>query len=143
MQSGSFPTRGFLLGSLAMLVLFAGAGCPLLPEVIGFIELQIDTAGASKGVTGGDFQVTCLAILVRTFEDEILRTIEWEAEDGARSYLIPAKEPGEHKIEVTHFGQRDGVAAEAVDTAFFDVREREVTVIEVVPGCIGVIRIEE
>ncbi len=140
MRSGSH-TRRCLLGSLAILLLLAGAGCPLA-GMIGLIKLQIDPTGASKGLTVGDFEVTGLTIELRDSEGETLRTIEWEAEEGPRRYLIPAVS-GEHEIEVTHFGQRNNSLVEVVDTATFDVRKREVTVVEVVPGCIGVIRIEE
>ncbi len=136
-------SRAMLLGSLALLALLVGVGCPQLHGVVGFIRLQIRAPDASKGITVGDFQVTLLEIQVRDPEAEVLKTIEWEAKHGPRFYLIPVKEPGEHEIEVTHFGQRDGEAVEAVDTVVFDVPAKEVTVIDVVPGCIGVIRIED
>lgn len=136
-------SRALLLGGLAILALLAGLGCPHLPSMIGFIKLQIDTTGASKGITVGGFEVTGLDIQVGEPEGEILKSIEWDTKDGPRSYLIPVKKPGEHKIEVTHIGKREGEVVQAVDSAVFDVPAREVTVIEVVPGCIGVIRIQD
>jgi hypothetical protein len=136
-------SKALLVGSLAILVLLAGVGCPHLPGVVGFIRLQIQAPEGSKGITVGDFEVTGLNIQVRDSEDEVLKTIEWEAKDGPRFYLVPVKEPGEHEIEVTHFGKRDGEVVEAVDIAVFDIPAKEVTVIDVVPGRIGVIRIQD
>jgi hypothetical protein len=131
------------LGSLAFLTLLLGAGCPLLPGVKGLIQLQIDTIAASKGIAASDLEVTGLNIQVRDPEGELLKTIDWVAKQGPRLYLIPVKAPGEHEVEVTHIGERDGDAVQLVDTAIFDVPARKVTVIDVVPGCIAVIRIED
>ncbi len=136
-------SRALLLAGLAILVALAVAGCPYLGGVIGFIKLQIDPTGASKGITLGDFEVTGLDIQVRDLGGEVLKSIEWDSGDGPRFYLIPVKEPGEHEIDVTHYGKRDGEAVEALDTAVFDVPARDVTIVDVVPGCIGVIRIED
>jgi hypothetical protein len=135
-------SKALLVGSLVILAVLQGVSCPL-PGVVGLIRLQIDTMAASKGITVGDFEVTGLDIQVRDPEGEVLKTIEWEAENGPRFYLIPVKSPGEYEIEVTHFGERDGEAIEAVDTAVFEVPARRITVIDVVPGCIAVIRIQD
>ena len=136
-------TKVLFLGGLAILVLLVGAGCPQLHGVVGFIKLQIDTTAASKGITVGDFEVTSLGIQVRDPEGEVLKSIDWETKDGPRFYLIPVKEPGEHKIEVTHIGEREGKTVQAVGSAAFDVPARQVTVIDIVPGCIAVIRIQD
>ncbi len=132
-----------LLGGLAILVLLMGVGCPLLPGVKGFMQLQIDTIAASKGIAASDFEVTGLNIQVRDSEGDLLKAIDWEAKQGPRLYLIPVKAPGEHEVEVTHVGDRDGEAMQVVDIAIFDVPAGKVTVIDVVPGCIAVIRIED
>jgi hypothetical protein len=133
-------TKIFLLGNLTILALVVG--CPLLPGKVGYIKLQIDTTAASKGIEVVDFEVIGLQIQVRDPVDELLKTIDWEAEEGPRYYLIPAKHPGEHKIEVTHFGGREGEVVQASESTVFDVRAKVITVIEVVPGSIGVIRVE-
>ena len=130
-----------LFGSLAILAVLLGVSCPL-PGVVGLIRLQIDITAASKGITVGDFEVSGLDIQVRDPEDEVLKSIEWKAKQGPRFYLIPVKEPGEHEIEVTHFGEREGEAVQAVEIVVFDVPARKVTVIDIVPGCIAVIRIQ-
>jgi hypothetical protein len=132
-----------LLGWLAILALLVGLGCPHLPEVVGFIKLQIDPTGASKGLTIGEFDVARLEIQVLGPEGEVLKSIAWKTRYGPQSYLIPAKETGEHKVEVTHIGNREGEVVQVVDSASFDVPARQITVIDVVPGCIAVIRIQD
>jgi hypothetical protein len=132
-----------LLGGLAILVLLVGLGCPQLPGVVGFIKLQIDPTGAFKGLTIGDFKVTRLEIRVLDPEDEVLQSIAWKTRYGPQAYLLPVKETGEYEIEVTHFGYRDDEAVQAFDSAVFDVPARQITVIDVVPGCIAVIRIQD
>ena len=130
-----------LLGSLAILSLLAVAGCPL-PGEVGYIKLQILAPVASKGITVSDFEVTGLQIQVRDPRDEVLETIDWEAEEGPQCYLILAKRSGEHGIDVIHFGEHDGEMVEAAESAVFDIPAMAITVIDVVPGRIGVIRIE-
>jgi hypothetical protein len=132
-----------LLGWLPILVLLVGLGCPQLPGVVGFIKLQIDPTGASKGLTIGDFDVARLEIQVLGPEGEVLKSIAWKTRYGSQSYLIPVKETGEHEIEVTHIGNREGEVMRVVDTTSFDVPARQITVINVVPGCIAVIRIQD
>jgi hypothetical protein len=131
-----------LLG-LAILVLLAGVGCPHLPGVVAFISLQIDPTGAAKGLSIGDFEVTRLEIRVLDPEDEVLKTIAWRTRYGPQAYLLPVKETGEYEIEVTHFGYREDEAVQAFDSAVFDVPARQITVIDVVPGCAAVIRIQD
>jgi hypothetical protein len=111
--------------------------------MVGIIRLQIDPTAASKGIAVGDFEVTGLEIRIRGPEGEQLKTIHWNAFEGSRSYLIPVREAGEHEIEVTHFGCLDKEAIEAVEASAFEVQARKITVIDIVPGGIGLIRIEE
>jgi archaellum component FlaG (FlaF/FlaG flagellin family) len=132
-----------LLGSLVILALLAVAGCPLLLGKVGYIELQILAPTASKGIAVSDFEVTGLRIQVRDPEDEVLKRIDWSAEEGPQCYLIPVKQVGEHEIEVTHLGERDGEIVEAAESAVFDVQAKVITIIEVKPGRIGEIFIEE
>jgi len=130
-----------LLASLAVLALLLASGCPL-PGVVGFIKLQVLAPAASRGIEVGDFKVTGLRIQVRDPEEQLRDTVDWDAEEGPRCYYIPVKRAGEHGIELTHFGERNGDMVEASESAVFDVRARKITVIEVVPGRIGVIRVE-
>ena len=55
--------------------------------------------------------------------------------------MIPVKQQGEHHIEVTHFGERDGEQVQATESAAFSIQAMKITVIDVVPGCIGMIRV--
>ena len=136
-------TKVLFLGGLTILALIVGAGCPPLHGVVGFIRLQIDVTAASKGFTVADFKVTSLDIQVRDPEDEVLKSIQWKAKQGPRSYMIPVKDPGEHEFEVIHFGECEGELVQAVEIVVFDVPARQITVIDIVPGCIAVIRIED
>jgi len=131
----------WLLGSLAVLLLMMGAGC-LLPLEGGLIRLQIDTTAESRGIAAGDFEVTGLRIHLRKPAGEVLEAIDWDAAEGPRSYLIPVKQAGEYEIEVTHIGEQEGEAVQAAESEVFEVQAMKITVIDIVPGCIGVIRIQ-
>jgi hypothetical protein len=50
------------------------------------------------------------------------------------------KQLGQHRIEVTHFGEREGEQVQASESASFDIRAMKITVIDILPGCIGMIR---
>jgi hypothetical protein len=137
-----------LLASLAVLALLLAFGCSLLPrEDTGtgtgwYIKLQIKAPEASKGITVTDFDVTGLKIQVRDPEGEVLKTIDWAANEGLQTYLVPVKEQGVHEIEVTHFGEREGQQVQATEKAAFNIRAMGITVIDVVPGGIGLIWVE-
>ena len=141
---GGLALSAALLGSgcSLLLLLLLAAGCPL-PLEGGLIRLQIDTTAESKGIAVGDVEVTGLRILVRESAGEVLEAIDWDAEEGRRSYLVLVKKAGEHEIEVNHFGGQDGEAVQAAESEVFEVKARRITIIDVVPGCIGVIRIAD
>jgi len=134
--------KALLEGALAILALLAGVGCPL-PLQGGLIRLQIDTTAESRGIAIGDFGVTGLRIRVRDPAGEVLEMIDWDASEGPRSYWIPVRQAGECEIEVSHFGQKDGEEVQADESEVFEVQARRITVIDIVPGCIGVIRIAD
>jgi hypothetical protein len=50
-------------------------------------------------------------------------------------------ELGQYKIAVKHFGEKDGRSVEATECAAFNIKRAVITVIDVVPGCIGVINV--
>jgi hypothetical protein len=135
-----------LLGSLAVLVLLLLFGCaPLLREEAGggwYIKLQISATAGSKGITVSEYPVTGLQIEVRDPEDEVLQAIDWQAVEGSKSYLIPVHELGQYEIAVKHIGEKDGQTVEAMESAAFEIKRMAITVIDVVPGCIGVINVE-
>jgi hypothetical protein len=132
--------KTLLLGILAVAALLA-AGCPLLLEG-GLIRLQIDTAAESRGIAVGDLEVTGLRIRVHDPAGEILETIDWDAAEGPRSYLVLVKQAGECEIEVTRFGEKEGEVVQAAESEVFEVQARRITIIDIVPGCIGVIHIQ-
>jgi hypothetical protein len=149
-ESMSRIKKVLLLSSLAVLVLLLVFGCSLLlrddsgvPASDGWcIKLKISAPAGSKGITVTDYQVTGLEIEVRGPDERVLKTIGWEAKDGPQSYLIPVKKLGQHEIVVTHIGEKNGHTVEATESAAFNIRAMVITVIDIVPGCIGVIRVE-
>jgi hypothetical protein len=142
-------TKSFLLfGSRAALELLLLFGCSLQLKgnagVSGqegwYIQLNVG-APATKGITVKEFEVTGLEIQVLDPNDALLQTINWDTLHGPQSYLIPVTQTGQHEIVVTHFGERDGEEVEATESAAFTIAEMVITVIDVVPGCIGVIHV--
>jgi hypothetical protein len=135
-------------GSVALLVLLLTLGCSLLarddgaaPEAGGwYIRLQVQAPG-SKGITVTDFNVTGLNIQVRDPAGEVLQSIDWLVAEGAQTYTVPVKQVGEHQIEVTHFGEHDGEQAQATESAAFSIQAMKITVIDIVPGGIGLMRV--
>ena len=140
-MSNMSPAKALLTGALAVLALLAGVGCPL-PLEGGLIRLQIDTASESRRIEVGDFEVGGLRIRVRDPAGEVLETIDWDAAEGPRTYWIPVPKAGDCEIEVIHFGEQEGESVQAAEREVFEVPARRVTSVDIVPGCIGVIRIQ-
>lgn len=139
--------RPLLLGSVVLLVLLL-VGCSLLlrheggePLTGRYIRLNVSPAAAARAITVSEYEVTGLQIELWGPDEELLGTIEWEVLDGPRSYLVPVEQTGQHQIVVRHFGELDGEEVEAQESASFTIGAMIITVIDVVPGCIGVIRV--
>ena len=64
-----------------------------------------------------EFEVTGMSLVVRDPSGEVLQTIEWAAAEGEQTYTVPVKQAGEHQLEVTHIGQKDGQAVQATESA--------------------------
>jgi hypothetical protein len=145
----SRPKVLFLAG-LAAAVFLAVLGCSLMvrdetgvPAGSGwYIKLRIQAPAAAKGITVSELDVTGLQILVRDPSGEVLQTIDWEVGQGGKDYVVPVKQLGEHEIEVTHYGTREGQPVQANESAAFTIRAMKITIIDIVPGCIGVIQVE-
>jgi hypothetical protein len=142
--------RVLFLSSLAVAVLLLVFGCSLLlrddsgvPAGDGwYIKLKINAPTVPKSITVSEYQVTGLQIEMQDPADEVLQTIDWEAADGAKSYLIPVNQLGEYEIEVTHIGEKNGQSVEATESAAFNIQAMVITVIDITPGCVGVIKVE-
>jgi hypothetical protein len=133
-------------GSVVLMVLLLGFGCSLVPrEDSGtaegwYIRLQIRAPASAKGITVSEFDVTGLHIQVRDPAGELLESIDWAPGDDS-TYLVPVKQLGQHQIVVTHVGERDGEAVQVTESAAFQIRAMKITVIDIVPGCLGLIRV--
>jgi hypothetical protein len=97
---------------------------------------------ASKGITVTEFEVIALQILVRDPAGELLQSIDWQFAEGPQTYTVPVRQAGVHQLEVTHFGELNGESVQATESAPVDIRAMVITVIDIVPGSIGVIDIE-
>ena len=83
-----------------------------------------------------------MAIEVLGPGEDVLQSIDWKKADGSQEYLVAVPQPGEYGLEVTHFGERDGVPVQAKESAAFEIRAMKITVIDIVPGGIGLIWVE-
>ncbi len=133
------------LSSLVVMMLLLVFGCSLLPrEDAGtdegwFIKLRIQDPAASKGITVYELDVTGIAIHVLEPAGEVLQSIDWEKAEGSQEYLVAVPQPGEYRLEVTHFAEREGEPVQATESAAFDIQAMKITVIDLVPGGIGLI----
>jgi len=144
-------TRGkmILLAGATALALMLAYGCSLLPReesgaALGYsIKLRIQTPAAAKGITVGEFDVTGLHIEVLDPAEQVLVSIEWVASDGPTRYDVPVPQPGLYRIVVTHMGGSEEDPVQATEEAAFEIRAMKITVIDVVPGGIGLVWIPE
>ncbi len=134
---------------LALLIFFMAFGCSLLlkddnnaGEQIGrYIKLNIHGQPSSKAITVTEYEVTGLDIVVKDPDGDLIQTIAWKAADGSTSYLIPVTQQGLHKIFVTHIGTKNSQVVQAEESATFNIQAMVITVIDITPGCIGVINV--
>jgi hypothetical protein len=141
--------RARLFGTVVLPTLLLAFSCSLLPReeagtvMDGVIRLRIQAPAASKGITVSEFDVAGMNIQVLDPGGLPLASIDWAKSEGSTSYEVPVKQLGQHRIEVTHFGERDGEQAQATESAAFEIRAMKITVIDILPGCIGMIRIPD
>jgi hypothetical protein len=142
----SAEKRFVRLAGIVVLALAVISGCSLFSRSPAerdawYIQLNVRTAGA-RGIGVEEFDVTDLSIAVYGPGDQLLETVAWQASEGPRSYLIPVAEAGTHRLEVTHIGTNGGQTVEATESADFMIQAMVITVINITPGCIGVIDVE-
>jgi hypothetical protein len=137
--------RVWFLAGIVVLCLATLFGCDLLwepPERSGgYIQLNIGDPRA-KAINVSDYDVTALSIAVYDPEDKLLKSIDWNANEGDQSYSVKVNQSGTHRIEVTHIGENNGEVVEADESAEFDIAPMVITVIDITPGAIGLIRID-
>jgi hypothetical protein len=129
---------------LALVLLF---GCAwLFWDTTGqsgwYILLNIGGAG-TKTIVVEEYDVTRVEVeLFAPGESLPFYTLTWYAGDDPVSELIPVSEQGEYEIQVTHVGDDNGEPVEAEESATFNIKAMIITVIDIIPGCIGTIEIE-
>jgi hypothetical protein len=131
--------------AFVLLVLATLFGCSLLfKDAAGqsgwYIRLNIGNPAAGKAISVGEYEVTEVYIEVFAPEaDQPFYAVSWYADDGSASYLIPVSEQGQYRIEVTHISGDGGDPVEATECANFNIQAMVITVIDIIPGSIGVI----
>lgn len=131
-----------LVTAFLLLVITMLFGCSVLLEdgyeEFGWhIKLNINQPVATKAVTVSEYDVTGLAIEVYDPHGVLIEEIAWQTEEGQQSYLIPVSEQGQHEIVVTHISDNYGELVEAEESALFNIQAMVITVIDIIPGCIG------
>jgi hypothetical protein len=134
------------LAGILVLVLAMLFGCARLfwngdAQSGWYIRLNIGSPGA-KAIGVGEYDVTGLSIAVYDPGDQLLDAIEWDAVEGPKSYTVQVSQAGTHRIEVTHISDDGGEVVEATESADFEIETMVITVIDVTPGMVGLIRVE-
>jgi hypothetical protein len=75
----------------------------------GYIKLNVSSPGA-KNIDVDYHDVKGLFIVVYNPQDQELETFEWNAEEGAQSYLVQVNTSVTYGLSVTHISEDDGEA---------------------------------
>lgn len=103
-----------------------------------YIRLTIVDPSAAKAIHVSEHEVTEVQVaLFAPGEETPFYELAWEADDDPISELIPVSEPGQYRIEVVHISDENGEPVVAEESATFEIEEMLITVIEIVPGCVG------
>ena len=111
----------------------------------GVIQLKIENPsprGKSKLITVNEYEVTGLMIVITDPNNEEIQRINWSASENSKTYQIPVKSPGKHKVTVTHIAKDNGKVVKAKESAFFNIRPMIITTVEIIPGFVGFINID-
>jgi len=141
----STAKRVTLLIGIVLLATSVLIGCSvLLKDGSGqsrkYLKLNINPPTTVKAIAVTEYDVTDLDIQVYDPLGVLLTKISWNVAEGRQSYLIPVSEQeGEHEIVVTHISNENGEVVEAEESAAFNIQAMFITVIDIIPGRIGVI----
>ena len=132
---------------IAFLVAATLFGCSLLlrdgsEQSDWHIKLNIGNPADAKAIAVNEYDVTALAVELYDPYGELIEEISWQVADGQQSYLIPISEQGQYEIFVTHISDENGKTVEAEESALFNIQAMVITVIDIIPGCIGTINVE-
>jgi hypothetical protein len=112
----------------------------------GVIEFKIENPSPpsrSKLITVNEYEVTGLLIVVTDPNNEEIQRINWSASENSKTYQIPVKTPGKHRVIVTHISNDNGKVVKAKESAYFIIRPMIITVVEIIPGFVGFINIDD
>jgi 6-phosphogluconolactonase (cycloisomerase 2 family) len=137
----------FFMAVIPVITLLFIFGCTLLPqddpkEHDWYISLNIKNPTEAKSITVQEYDVVGLDIEVFDPTCQLIDTITWDVEEGSKSYPIPVNQEGQYKIDVTHIGKKNGSFVEAEESATFNIQAMVITVIEITPGRIGIINVD-
>jgi hypothetical protein len=143
----SRTTKVLLVTAFVLLIMALLFGCVRrfwdAPQQSGWY-IQLNVGGAeTKAISVEEHDVTRVEVeLFAPGESLPFYTLTWYAEDEPVSELIPVSEKGEYRIEVTHVGDGNGEPVEAKESTSFNIVAMVITVINVIPGAVGVIEVE-
>ncbi|UCF98849.1 MAG: hypothetical protein JSV89_04750 [Spirochaetaceae bacterium] len=143
----SRTNKVLLCSGAAVFCLISLFGCFLLvPEESDdfgwYIQLNINHPASAKAITVTEYDVTGLTVEVYDPNTALIQIIDWVPQDGSTSARIPVTDKGEYEIVVTHIGENNGEVVEAEESATFNIQAMVIAVIDIVPGCIGMIEVE-
>ena len=139
--------RVFVLIGAAALVVVMLIGCARLfwgttGQSGWYIRLNIGDPG-SKAISVEEYDVTQVDVgIFAPGETLPFYTLTWYAGDDPVSELIPVSEEGEYEIQVTQVADNNGEPVEAKESASFNIAAMVITVINVIPGAVGVVEVE-
>jgi hypothetical protein len=107
-----------------------------------YIKINITDPSEAKAVVVSEYEVTALNIEVFDPEEQLLETFQWNAAEGPASYVVPVTQEGPHRIDVTHIGEDNGEPVEATESTTANIRAMVITVVNITPGCIGIVDVE-
>jgi hypothetical protein len=107
-----------------------------------YIRLNVGNPGA-KAISVEEYDVTRVEVQLFAPGDSLpFYTLTWYAGDDPVSELIPVSEEGEYEIQVTHVGDDNGEPVVAEEWASFNIAAMVITVIDIIPGAVGVIAVD-
>jgi hypothetical protein len=140
--------RIVVLACFVALVIAVLFGCSMVPwdfEKNGwYIMLNVDNPEAAKTIDVIEHEVTALHIEIFDPEGELLDAVDWDAAaPWERPYVINVNQEGDYGIEVTHISESNSEVVEATEVDGFNIQSMVITVINITPGVVGTIDVQQ
>ena len=107
------------------------------------LHLKIDAPQRpSRLISISEYQVKELIIVVTGPNQEVILRENWTPSMGSTTYKIPVQQLGNHNISVTHVSNENGQTINAEESAVANIRAGIITVIDIIPGAVGIINVD-